>query len=817
MWLLSAACRRRLPGILTMSAGARALCARKARPARDTPRHIKSREKRRGVEQHGPATVYLQVVGAGSRDSGASLYVFSEFNRLKIARLDNICVTRMNWSNVGGLSGMLLTLRDSGLPKCVLSGPPQLQKCLEAIKVFSGPLEGIDVAVRPYTEPEYRDETMTVYQVPIFNRKPADGGSPAHLSPQLSPGRQSPKQKSQNAGRDSKELPTGRSLPTSGRWERVPTRDPSLVVSFICKLHDKKGNFLVMKAKEFGLPVGTPAIGPIVAQLKSGKSVIYEGKEFFPEDVCTPQEAGPVFIVVECPSEGFIAPITENETLRSYQEGASKNTAALVVHMTPDHILHDADYKQWMDQFGSHTQHLIMNEDCSTTHNLRSYKSQTQLNLIHSSIFPPLANFQRKEEQTGSHGVRSECLLKYQLRPRLEWQRDLVTDNNPDEFVKEAMDLPGFEDALKECKQLLESYPVQPDGGEPRYPEIVFLGTGSAVPMKTRNVSSTLVNVSPSQSLLLDCGEGTFGQLHRHYGDAIEDVLSRISAVFISHIHADHHTGLLNILLQRQRAGMSTGKRLSPVLVIGPTVLMTWLNQYHDHCQEILHHFNLIPAKFLLDPSEDLNQNQKDLIDSLLRTYGLEKFQTCLVRHCRNAFGCSIIHRSGWKLVFSGDTMPCDALVEIGKNASLLIHEATLEDGLEDEAIEKTHSTTSQAINVGVKMNADFIILNHFSQRYAKLPLFSSDFSDKVGISFDHMKVTLSDLPLIPKLVNPLKVLFAEDLEELEERRERRELRLLKESLQEEDQPNGPKSHAGTKRDLEDGCQGAVTKKLKTN
>lgn len=38
-------------------------------------------------------------------------------------------------------------------------------------------------------------------------------------------------------------------------------------------------------------------------------------------------------------------------------------------------------------------------------------------------------------------------------------------------------------------------------------------------------------------------------------------------------------------------------------------------------------------------------------------------------------------------------------------------------------------------------MNAGFIMLNHFSQRYAKIPLFSPDFNEKVGIAFDHMKV----------------------------------------------------------------------------
>lgn len=52
-------------------------------------------------------------------------------------------------------------------------------------------------------------------------------------------------------------------------------------------------------------------------------------------------------------------------------------------------------------------------------------------------------------------------------------------------------------------------------------------------------------------------------------------------------------------------------------------------------------------------------------------------------------------------------------------------------------------STTSQAIDVGMRMNAEFIMLNHFSQRYAKIPLFSPDFNEKVGIAFDHMKVCM--------------------------------------------------------------------------
>lgn len=47
-------------------------------------------------------------------------------------------------------------------------------------------------------------------------------------------------------------------------------------------------------------------------------------------------------------------------------------------------------------RFGPDTQHLILNENCSSVHNLRSHKIQTQLNLIHPDIFPQLTSFYSK-------------------------------------------------------------------------------------------------------------------------------------------------------------------------------------------------------------------------------------------------------------------------------------------------------------------------------------------------------------------------------------------------------------------------------------
>jgi len=51
-------------------------------------------------------------------------------------------------------------------------------------------------------------------------------------------------------------------------------------------------------------------------------------------------------------------------------------------------------------------------------------------------------------------------------------------------------------------------------------------------------------------------------------------------------------------------------------------------------------------------------------------------------------------------------------------------------------------STTSQAIDIGQRMGAKFILLNHFSQRYAKIPVFSKAVPDNVGIAFDNMTVS---------------------------------------------------------------------------
>lgn len=81
-----------------------------------------------------------------------------------------------------------------------------------------------------------------------------------------------------------------------------------------------------------------------------------------------------------------------------------------------------------------------------------------------------------------------------------------------------------------------------------------------------------------------------------------------------------------------------------------------------------------------------------------------------------------------------------------------------------DEAIAKNHSTTNEAIEVGNSAGAYRIILTHFSQRYPKIPVFDDAHMHKTCIAFDLMSVNAADLPVLPKVLPYLKLLFKDEM-----------------------------------------------------
>lgn len=189
----------------------------------------------------------------------------------------------------------------------------------------------------------------------------------------------------------------------------------------------------------------------------------------------------------------------------------------------------------------------------------------------------------------------------------------------------------------------------------------------------------------------MDCGEGTYGQIVRFFGhERSAHVLSNLVGVYISHLHADHHIGLIGLLQGRQHSIEYTRSDTPPVMLIAPHQINYWLKTYHKDFEPIRNCYQLIAAVSLFDG--------KTPDPELMTRLNLKSIVTTHVRHCPNAFGVSLTTADGFKLTYSGDTMPCDALIEIGRNSDLLIHESTMEDGMEVEAKMKTHCTTSQVI-----------------------------------------------------------------------------------------------------------------------
>lgn len=120
-----------------------------------------------------------------------------------------------------------------------------------------------------------------------------------------------------------------------------------------------------------------------------------------------------------------------------------------------------------------------------------------------------------------------------------------------------------------------------------------------------------------------------------------------------------------------------------------------------------------------------------------------------------------------FRLTFSGDTMPADDFVKLGKDSTLLIHEATFQDELKDMAKQKNHTTVSQAIEQGKRMNAKYTILTHFSQRYTALPYIQGNLNHNVGIAFDFMEITMSDLHRLSSLHPKYQEIFEEEMKVL--------------------------------------------------
>lgn len=272
---------------------------------------------------------------------------------------------------------------------------------------------------------------------------------------------------------------------------------------------------------------------------------------------------------------------------------------------------------------------------------------------------------------------------------------------------------------------------------------ISFLGTGSGAPTTKRNVSATAITFRNSGKWwLFDCGEGTQHQLLRS-----PLKVSQLEKIFITHLHGDHIFGLLGLLASRSLAArVETGidiygppglqkyvqavQAASPMHIGYPLVIHTIepgmileTDELTVTCAPVQHRVPCFAYAMEEKPVTGAFQVEKAKALGIPSgpLYGaLKRGETVVLPDGRSIDGKMLVGpmQSGRKVVVSGDTMPCDALIHLAHGADLLIHEATYVHAHLELAVRAAHSTARQAAAIAEAAKVKKLILTHISSRY---------------------------------------------------------------------------------------------------
>jgi ribonuclease Z len=521
------------------------------------------------------------------------------------------------------------------------------------------------------------------------------------------------------------------------------------------------------------------------------------------------------------------------------QNHDKKPVLELIVHMTSQDIFESNTCSTWRKScYGSCVRHLFVRTEtatgidrvvttpCDDSESLMSpfhsahsgaqlrsmvcphvYRSPLQENDVENrltidtnrqeqTIIPPGIEIEREEKTKDeeSNVVYAVPLLEYILlpRPKRGFQNGDVCNLHRKELKNYAQVLLNTSGCLDRANQLLDNDHVDHNshctGGE-----ILFTGTGSAVPCKHRNVSGIYVRMENGNSMLLDIGEGTIGQLlrakqqqkHRGIGEeSLATVLKNIKAVWISHPHADHHLGIIRLLEERKRLVSDS----DPIVLIAPPNLLYFLKEYELIEPRVVGSYMFLDCRALTTNSNNNreiypNHHVTQALQRLKDDLGIHSCTSIPVAHCAHSFAVVFHGTAFGSLAYSGDCRPSEKFAKIAYNADLLIHEATFANGMEADAVVKRHCTVGEALRIATKMNAKTTVLTHFSQRYPKIPeldlgisnTFSSSTTTttdsalslpsgmKVIPAFDFMIITPTNIASAAMLTPALQLLYPDD------------------------------------------------------
>lgn len=279
--------------------------------------------------------------------------------------------------------------------------------------------------------------------------------------------------------------------------------------------------------------------------------------------------------------------------------------------------------------------------------------------------------------------------------------------------------------------------------------ELCFLGTGAGQPSGRRNVTSVALRFADSGAMwLFDCGEAT-----QHQVQKTPLKLSKLTHIWLTHLHGDHLFGLPGVLTSRSHNGIS-----SPLTIYGPAGLARFVDvaldasrsvlQYELHIVELERDYWPEDGEPLLDDGHCRVYTAR--LDHRIECFGyrVEELERPGKLNERKLRECGVppgpvygqlkqgqdvrlpdgrLLRSsdftgsplpGRVVAVMGDTRPCAAAVRLARGADALVHEATFAEPQRPLAQAYYHSTSGDAAETAREADAKTLVLTHLSSRY---------------------------------------------------------------------------------------------------
>lgn len=278
---------------------------------------------------------------------------------------------------------------------------------------------------------------------------------------------------------------------------------------------------------------------------------------------------------------------------------------------------------------------------------------------------------------------------------------------------------------------------------------VTILGNNSAVPAFDRHPTSQVVTYDGA-NYLVDCGEGTQIQLINY-----KVRRSKISHIFISHLHGDHYFGLVGLInslsllshqqvlhvfapaplreiidLQLKVADTTICYPLHIHTISGPATLVD-TEKLTVKCFRTNHRIECYGFSFTekkqprkLDPEKAREQDiPQSFFERLKNGEDYTRKDGSLIRNEMVTEAAE----PGKRYAFCADTKYDESLIPHIQGFDMIYHETTYLDNLRERAESRFHSTSKQAAELAQKAGVKKLLIGHFSSKYDTLEEFEQE------------------------------------------------------------------------------------------